>query len=467
MPKTLPSISSSINPSLIALTPRQVLLAKPTMTATKPSSLSEEDRMLLHLSIAQYFQKNGFPKTLKKFRSEAQLEEDGWKGSKLDLEETCLKFLDKGKITFTHSDGLDQDGKKAKQSGEDSKNLVADQSGAAVEQNTKEKETKKSSDALTKGSIRERRQPGTDDSTSELQQADVEKKRKDKKKKDRKSVPESVSQEETQQTETVPEATAGKSEDLTTSKGKSEASSEVEKKSKDKKKKKSKSTSDGVADDVDENQDARKSKSATMDSKKAGSEGETISSEVNKDNKPQKRKRSESDENDSQLKDKEDLEQSKRRKKETKKESKASEEKSDVKASPNKEVDLLKSQKTPSKHLDSKENGNLDKTAEKSTTAKNTNKQCNGSAEAKSTTVKAFQRVKVDEVEFADNRLKDNSYWAKDGAEVGYGAKAQEVLGQVRGRDFRHEKTKKKRGSYRGGQIDLQSHSVKFNYDDE
>jgi hypothetical protein len=34
-------------------------------------------------------------------------------------------------------------------------------------------------------------------------------------------------------------------------------------------------------------------------------------------------------------------------------------------------------------------------------------------------------------------------------------------------RDFRHEKTKKKRGTYRGGQIDLQSHSVKFNYSDE
>jgi hypothetical protein len=34
-------------------------------------------------------------------------------------------------------------------------------------------------------------------------------------------------------------------------------------------------------------------------------------------------------------------------------------------------------------------------------------------------------------------------------------------------RDFRHEKTKKKRGTYRGGQIDLQSHSFKFNYSDE
>ncbi|GJR46909.1 nucleolar and coiled-body phosphoprotein 1 isoform X2 [Tanacetum coccineum] len=51
--------------------------------------------------------------------------------------------------------------------------------------------------------------------------------------------------------------------------------------------------------------------------------------------------------------------------------------------------------------------------------------------------------------------------------DVGYGAKAEEVLGQVRGRDFRHEKTKKKRGSYGGGQIDLQSHSIKFDYFDE
>ncbi|KAG9439416.1 hypothetical protein H6P81_019581 [Aristolochia fimbriata] len=82
-------------------------------------------------------------------------------------------------------------------------------------------------------------------------------------------------------------------------------------------------------------------------------------------------------------------------------------------------------------------------------------------------TAKAFQRVKIDEVEFVDERLQDNSYWAKGGADAGYGAKAQEVLGQVRGRDFRHEKTKKKRGSYRGGQIDLQSHSIKFNYSDD
>ncbi|KAL8265263.1 hypothetical protein R6Q59_023393 [Mikania micrantha] len=82
-------------------------------------------------------------------------------------------------------------------------------------------------------------------------------------------------------------------------------------------------------------------------------------------------------------------------------------------------------------------------------------------------TINAFQRVKVDEVEFAHDKLQDNSYWAKDGAEIGYGAKAQEVLGKVRGRDFRHEKTKKKRGSYRGGLVDQQSHSIKFTYNSD
>ncbi|KAD2394163.1 hypothetical protein R6Q59_013189 [Mikania micrantha] len=102
---------------------------------------------------------------------------------------------------------------------------------------------------------------------------------------------------------------------------------------------------------------------------------------------------------------------------------------------------------------------------EKSGSEKFGKKQRVGSAEPK--TINAFQRVKIDQVEFAHEKLQDNSYWAKDGADIGYGAKAQEVLGQVKGRDFRHEKTKKKRGSYRGGQIDLQSHSIKFNYSDE
>ncbi|CAM9187345.1 unnamed protein product, partial [Choristocarpus tenellus] len=50
----------------------------------------------------------------------------------------------------------------------------------------------------------------------------------------------------------------------------------------------------------------------------------------------------------------------------------------------------------------------------------------------------------------------------------GYGAKASEKLLKVRGKDFRHEKTKKKRGNYRGGLISTVTHSVKFaDSDDE
>jgi len=52
--------------------------------------------------------------------------------------------------------------------------------------------------------------------------------------------------------------------------------------------------------------------------------------------------------------------------------------------------------------------------------------------------------------------------------EAGYGAKAQQVLGQVRGARFQHEKNKRKR-SYFGGAIDNDSvNSIKFaNSDDE
>jgi hypothetical protein len=61
------------------------------------------------------------------------------------------------------------------------------------------------------------------------------------------------------------------------------------------------------------------------------------------------------------------------------------------------------------------------------------------------------------------NGLEDNSYEKQFGAD-GYGAKANKVLAQVKGKDFRHEKTKRKRGNYRGGSITLESNS--FKYDD-
>lgn len=50
---------------------------------------------------------------------------------------------------------------------------------------------------------------------------------------------------------------------------------------------------------------------------------------------------------------------------------------------------------------------------------------------------------------------------------AGWGAKASNTLLQVRGKDFRHEKTKKKRGTYRGGAIDGGVNSIKLGGDDD
>ncbi|CAB4429724.1 unnamed protein product [Rhizophagus irregularis] len=76
------------------------------------------------------------------------------------------------------------------------------------------------------------------------------------------------------------------------------------------------------------------------------------------------------------------------------------------------------------------------------------------------------RRINPKEVEFLDERLKDNSFLAKDGAIDSYGYKAHNDLFATRGKDFRAQKTKKKRGSYRGGKIDFESHSIKFAVDD-
>merc|ERR1711988_1130143 len=80
----------------------------------------------------------------------------------------------------------------------------------------------------------------------------------------------------------------------------------------------------------------------------------------------------------------------------------------------------------------------------------------------------AFTRVNDD---YWRNQIKhkeqqDNSYEAVFG-EDGYGAKASSKLLQTRGKSFRHEKTKAKRGSYRGGKITLASNSFKYPSDSE
>ena len=50
----------------------------------------------------------------------------------------------------------------------------------------------------------------------------------------------------------------------------------------------------------------------------------------------------------------------------------------------------------------------------------------------------------------------------KGGSVGSYGHKAHEDLIKTKGAGFRKEKDKKKRGAYKGGSIDFQSHSIKF-----
>ncbi|KDQ33016.1 hypothetical protein PLEOSDRAFT_7263, partial [Pleurotus ostreatus PC15] len=61
-----------------------------------------------------------------------------------------------------------------------------------------------------------------------------------------------------------------------------------------------------------------------------------------------------------------------------------------------------------------------------------------------------------------NTELIDNRYVAKAGPSNDYGAKAHADLIVTRGSSFRKEKNKKKRGSYRGGEITMESHSIKF-----
>ncbi|NXD15100.1 NOLC1 protein, partial [Nothocercus nigrocapillus] len=75
-----------------------------------------------------------------------------------------------------------------------------------------------------------------------------------------------------------------------------------------------------------------------------------------------------------------------------------------------------------------------------------------------------FRRVREEEIEL-DARVADNSFDAKKGAAGDWGEKANNILKFTKGKSFRHEKTKKKRGSYCGGTISTQVNSIKFESD--
>ncbi|CAF2137414.1 unnamed protein product [Brassica napus] len=369
MPKTLATVPSrnTLNPALLALTPRQVLISRPVMAKeSKALSLKSEQKAILLRSVAQYLERCGFSKCFKKLLSEAEIEKKELNSALPDLEEVYGVFLNKSNLEAVEV--KDESGDQKKEVGE-----VSAMEG--VEKVKKEKKKKKKKVEVTE----EEKVKETD--------AEVEDGVKEKKKKKNKE----------------PKVEVAKEEEV-------------------------KETDGEIEDGVKEKKKKKKSKAT---------DAETLLADEEKVSK--KRKRSEPEEETKEQREDDD-EDSKRRKKVAE--------------------DDMGAQETPVKQQnDVQENGNF----ETKSTDKKSGKGLSNSKEPK----KPFQRVNVEEVVFTDDRLKDNSYWAKGGADSGYGAKAQEVLGQVRGRGFRHEKTKKKRGSYRGGEIDLQSHSVKFEYSDD
>nr|XP_053645758.1 nucleolar and coiled-body phosphoprotein 1-like isoform X2 [Cherax quadricarinatus] len=74
-----------------------------------------------------------------------------------------------------------------------------------------------------------------------------------------------------------------------------------------------------------------------------------------------------------------------------------------------------------------------------------------------------YRRVRAEEVD-VDYKF-DNSFKAKQGAQGSWGERAYRDLKETRGKGYRQEKNKKKKGSYRGGALDFGVNSVKFDSD--
>ncbi|XP_057979782.1 suppressor protein SRP40 [Malania oleifera] len=572
--------SPNINPSVTAFKPRQVLLlskqqnmkqrkgssSSPKTQENGSNTHSSDQNVLLLNSVFLYLQRHGFSKTLKSFRSEANIESGGLECCSLDLEEMCHQYLKScnhaGKVfksqerdlkmdvtlkddgECTHVASAETNGKKKKKRSEGSDSRAVDGIEAAnevskvknsdetctnnlvpeLEIKSKEKKKRKQISYFFGHGIEQLSPEAVkacdDNIVGKLQLDDSSKKCKGKRKKKSKLVFESLDYNvDHHQLEPLPEVTEEKSKDLAPSEGKSMTEHETNIKSKENKKKNRKTSNflglnvkqHGLEDkkeaigtqvkDFEGSRDSHIDNAAAMNtldtlleengkskvkrkSKSLDLEGLCDRHEAEFDKEKSKRIYSEkvdfqnSEENIS----KKEVKCSKKRKQLAYEENdylpidevnpgelKGRNIESEKEVNESGHITMIngfsvsvgftgketkeendQSQKTSEKQLHTRGNGIFDNNrGEKSSSQKTAKKLHNGSVEPKS--VNAFQRVKIDE----------------DGAEIGYGAKAQEVLGQVRGRDFRHEKTKKKRGSYRGGQIDLQSRSVKFNYSDE
>jgi len=73
-----------------------------------------------------------------------------------------------------------------------------------------------------------------------------------------------------------------------------------------------------------------------------------------------------------------------------------------------------------------------------------------------------FRRVKAEQYDEATFAQLDNRFNSMSNARGSWGEQANNTLKIVQGKSFKHEKTKKKRGAYMGGQINMAVNSIKF-----
>ncbi|XP_042489145.1 suppressor protein SRP40 isoform X2 [Macadamia integrifolia] len=484
----LTKLGRTTSSALIAFEPRQVTLAKHNMAkklssetlennstdkiltvdqkqkkSKKKKRMNSSDRAVLFHSIAAYLDRNGFSETLSAFRSEVLSEIEDQKGHSLDLEEMYYKYLDSSGCHIEASTNCSKDPEIADLRKDGATEKVEGESNLDVSMELTKKKRKKNNEGGAKSS---NEQPVVGKKLVDELSTHIDVKSKGKVRKHKLE----VSEEPASDTSHEPQSDV------------------LNKSTKSKKKKKSKLIPGSHLEDIEQNQseashEAIKEKSKDSMSSKDKTELDLQAKDDNgidiKKKSSKKRKRLVSEESKSQSDEGTGITEAQLTKDEGSEEDKGSQQHPKEAKSSEADENATKKRKTHNGHIDSNNSremsvdkqlggltsGSFVKDGRERSTEKTIKKHQNGSAEPKS--VNAFQRVKVEEVKFVDERLQDNSYWAKDGADTGYGAKAQEVLGQVRGRDFRHEKTKKKRGSYRGGQIDLQTHSIKFNYSDE
>jgi len=229
----------------------------------------------------------------------------------------------------------------------------------------------------------------------------------------------------------IAEPTKRKAEDDSTEKPNKKAKVEKEEKEdkKDKKSKKEESSDESSDDSSDSDSDSSSSDSSDSESSSSSSDSSDSESDSSSDSSSD----SDSSSSDSDSSSSED-EKAKKKEKKDKKDKKEKKETNGKDATPS----------TPAA------NGNGVAPVTPASAKKNT----------------PFKRVTEEDAVYLTDRFADNTFESKKGD--AFGAKANEILSQVRGKGFRTEKGKKKK-SYRAGagtRIDLGVNSVKFVYDD-